>query len=727
MKRFTGILILMAALLAPLSVVAAPKPSSDGKQTGSGTDQSYALVQLKGDPLATDARTKPTQGKKIDFSSDAVKSRRAVLSALRNDFKAWLRVNAPAAKVTGEFDTALNAVSVQLNGEALATVARAPQAQRAEYGGLYYPTATDPDLAVIKAEQAWAQNGGSANAGAGIKVAVVDSGIDVTHPCFSDAGYSAQTQLGDRRFTNNKVISAKVFYNKAGNQGLTAEAIDSHGTHVSGTIGCNYQTTVVVDGVTAPYKMSGVAPRALLGSYNVFPGTVANARSEDILNALETAYADGFDVANMSLGGGANGVQDLLTVAVDNLDVANMVVAVSAGNEGPGYYTVGSPGSAARALTAGASSIGHRLRLLATIGSASYEVVLGDFGKPTSAISGVIAVVRDAASPYGGLSTGCAALPAGSLSGKVALISRGDCDFAVKVRNVQTAGAAIALVVNREAGVFTMGKNDEPNQPTIPAYMADLAARTALMASEGATITFPAVGEYVFDAALNDHMADFSSQGPTDVDYRVKPDVVAPGVNILSSVPANACAAPPCFAFFQGTSMASPHLAGSAAIVRQQHPTWSAAQVRSAIVNTADQGVLKNYLTGALEYDVNVVGAGRENLLSAVNAKATLEPVSVTYGAVPTGAGQTKTATVTITNVSAAQATFALSLGPVTGTGVSYSVSPASITLAPSASQNVTVTLNSAKGASLGGHQSILTVRANGAEVAHAAIYTFVK
>ena len=83
---------------------------------------------------------------------------------------------------------------------------------------------------------------------------------------------------------------------------------------------------------------------ALLGNYNIFPGDVLNARSEDILNALDAAYEDGFDVANMSLGGNAHGIQDLLTVAVDNLDQANMVVAVAAGNSGPGLFTVESPG-----------------------------------------------------------------------------------------------------------------------------------------------------------------------------------------------------------------------------------------------------------------------------------------------------------------------------------------------------------------------------------------------
>src|SRR5206468_5530509 len=130
--------------------------------------------------------------------------------------------------------------------------------------------------------------------------------------------------------------------------GNTAEAIQEHGSHVAGTVACNYNTPASVNGVSIPYGISGVAPAALLGNYNVFPGEVGNARSEDILNALEAAYADGFDVANMSLGGtpksGNLGSQDVLTIAVNDLDQANMVIAVAAGNDGPGAFTVGSPG-----------------------------------------------------------------------------------------------------------------------------------------------------------------------------------------------------------------------------------------------------------------------------------------------------------------------------------------------------------------------------------------------
>ncbi len=444
---------LVAVLVAAAPVSAAPRSQTDSSASRPTVDKTVALVQLKGEPLSTYVKTRPTKGKKIDFSSAATKSYRALLSARRNEFKQWLASNAPKAQLTGSWDISLNAVTVKLNGTSLGAVRLAPQVVRAEYGGLYYPLDADPDLALVDAVAGWGA-GGAANAGRGVKVAIVDSGIDLTHPCFDDAGYAAQTQLGDRRFTNDKVIVAKVFYNKAKVQGLTAEAINSHGTHVAGTVACNYQTPAEVNGVDIPYDPSGVAPAALLGNYNVFPGTVGNARSEDILNALDAAYADGFDVANMSLGGGARGIQDLLTIAVDNLDRANMVVAVASGNDGPGHRTVGSPGSAARALTAGGSTVGHYVAAPVTVGGVTHGAVAGDFpvvlGAPLVA---PLAVVTSAPiNAVNGLSTACSALPQGSLAGKIALIGRGTCDFSTKIRYAQLAGAVAVLVANRVGG-----------------------------------------------------------------------------------------------------------------------------------------------------------------------------------------------------------------------------------------------------------------------------------
>jgi minor extracellular serine protease Vpr len=213
-----------------------------------------------------------------------------------------------------------------------------------------------------------------------------------------------------------------------------------------------------------------------------------------------------------------------------------------------------------------------------TVGGNTYAAVSGDFPTVSADLTAPLGVVGGGGSATGGLNTACSALAAGSLAGQIALISRGTCTFSTKIRNAQNAGAVAVLVVNNVAGdAIAMATDGTPNQPTVPAYMTAVANRTALMGANGGSTTIGATKQY-FQSPNSNIMAGFSSQGPTFVDFRVKPDVVAPGVNVLSSIPHQFCAAPPCWAFFQGTSMATPHLAGSAAVILGQHPTWSAAR-----------------------------------------------------------------------------------------------------------------------------------------------------
>ena len=147
-----------------------------------------------------------------------------------------------------------------------------------------------------------------------------------------------------------KVIVAKVFNNKLNQNGFDALPIadvGSHGTHVAGTVAGVTGKTAVVSGVEID-DMSGIAPGRWLGNYNVFPGDVEDARSEDILNAVEAAVNDGMDVLNLSLGGGYHGNNDLLAKGLDNAVAAGVIVVTSAGNEGPGGFTIGSPGPGAQ-------------------------------------------------------------------------------------------------------------------------------------------------------------------------------------------------------------------------------------------------------------------------------------------------------------------------------------------------------------------------------------------
>jgi len=213
-RRFRSAIAIaaIAALVAVAPAGAASRasrPTSDSLASRATVDKAYALVQLKGAPLSTYSKTKPAAGKKVDFSSAGTKNYRALLSAQRNTFKKWLLANAPKARVTGSWDISLNAVSVKLNGTTLAKLRTSTLVVRAEYEGLYYPTADDPDLGIIDAIAAWSANGkgGAADAGKGVRVAIVDTGIDQDHACFDDAGDDLP---GERVMTGDIGTGAKL-------------------------------------------------------------------------------------------------------------------------------------------------------------------------------------------------------------------------------------------------------------------------------------------------------------------------------------------------------------------------------------------------------------------------------------------------------------------------------------------------------------------------------------
>src|SRR5437660_12167068 len=552
-----------------------PNTSADAPNRSPDVDNTSAIVQLKGDPLTTYSATKPAPGRKIDFNSYAVRSYRDQLVVARNEFKRWLRANAARARVTSEYDTSLNAVAVQLNGTPLATIAAAPMVARAEYNALYSPNLSQSHF-IINADPAWIAAGGRAVAGAGIKIGDIDTGIDNAHPFFDPTGFSyppgfpkcdaadsnSHHQDQDCKYVSQKVIVAKVFYNKNNQTNFDAQAIQDHGTHTAGIAAgiFNPSLNAVVHGVMID-GMSGIAPGAWLGNYNVFPGSVTNARSEDILNAVDAAVADGMDVLNLSLGGSYHGNNDLLSIGLDNAVEAGVVVAVAAGNSGPGGGTVESPGRARNVITVGASTNQHFVGQPFTYpagGGTTVGAAVGDF----DALPGTSFNLFDTHS------NGCAAVDPGA-SGKVAIINRGNCTFSQKVANAKTAGAIAVLIVNNVAGdpiamARTAGFDDD-----LPAVMIGQNEGAALRAS-GATTASAEATFQEFITANKDILAGFSSQGPTNVDLAVKPDLTSVGVNVLSSI---TCVGKPdtCpgdgtgWAFFSGTSMSTPHIAGPAA------------------------------------------------------------------------------------------------------------------------------------------------------------------
>jgi subtilisin family serine protease len=246
------------------------------------------------------------------------------------------------------------------------------------------------------------------------------------------------------------------------------------------------------------------------------------------------------------------------------------------------------------------------------------------------------------------------------------------------------------------------------------------------MALDGDKVTLGAQKDYV-QTVNNDILAGFSSWGPVKVNYRVKPDVVAPGVNVLSSVPMHLCTDEAwgkddgCWAFFQGTSMATPHLAGMAAVVLDAHPEWEAWEVRSAIANTADiDGVLQTNKITVPETDVQKVGNGLADLDAAVTADVAFDRTTLTYGSVAVGSGKTLTTTVSVTDLTGTGGTFPVSVVDSTGKGT-FSASPSTVTLTAGQTKAITVTFQVDKG-SVGATQAHLNVGDS-----HLALYAFLK
>src|SRR4030095_8557690 len=331
----------------------------------------------------------------------------------------------------------------------------------------------------------------------------------------------------DCKYVSEKVIVAKVFYNKAQQQGLDAQAIQDHGTHTAGTAAGVTGKTAVVSGVSID-DMSGIAPGAWLGNYNVFPGELLSARTEDLLNAVDAAVADGLDVLNFSISGGYNGNNDLLANAMDNVVDAGVVIAVSAGNAGPGPSTVNSPARARRVITVGASTnqhfVGQPFTYPAT-GGTTIGAAVGEFD-PLPAMSFNL---------FDTHSTGCTSVDPVAAT-KMALIDRGTCTFSQKVANAKAAGAVGVVIINNVAGdpiamAKTAGFDDN-----LPAVMIGKNEGAALRASAATTASASLTFQEFITPQNKDILAGFSSQGPTKVDLAVKPDVTSVGVNVLSSI-----------------------------------------------------------------------------------------------------------------------------------------------------------------------------------------------
>src|SRR5438270_2743842 len=400
--------------------------NSDGLPQATGVADGYALVIFSQPPLADWPNAARYKNGKLDFTAGANGQYQASLAHARNDFRQWLKSTGLLAQVIREYDTVLNGVAVQLNGASLDSLKAGPGVSLVEPSLTYAPT-MNRSVGVINAPAAWAAVGGVANAGAGIKIGVIDTGIDQTHPFLTDdtlnppAGFP-KFDPGNQQFTSKKVIVARVYFTAKQGKSFTAEALQEHGTHVSGTIAGVNGTTAPANGKTpAVTGLTGVAPKAFLGNYNVFPGDITNATSHDIAQAIDDAVKDGMDVINMSLGGGIRGFQDQLTVASNRAAKAGVVVAIAAGNSGPGVNTVESPGQAADAITACASTNNHFFGINVVAGATTFGAAVGDFNAFDPAVTAQLANWNGSAAgaASGAATQACSSIAAGTHAGKI--------------------------------------------------------------------------------------------------------------------------------------------------------------------------------------------------------------------------------------------------------------------------------------------------------------------
>lgn len=592
-------------------------PNRDFTEARSAQGQSdYYVVTFKDPPTASYAggiedlkATKPARGEKLNTRSEEARAYAEHLKSEHANYRAFLNSKAARAEVLAEYVFAANALAVKANGVKPEKLKEGPGVRYVTPSWLYRPAMND-SVELISADDVWPTQGGRSNAGSGVKVAIIDTGIDDTHDFFAC-----------------KEIEHHGPY-ASGVSGFGPDIVFDHGTHVAGTVaGCEITLT---DGpITGP--ISGVAPGAELHDYNVFPGFgggfVAfggSAFSHDICEAIEDSVDDGMDVINMSLGGAVQGPNDFLAECTQAAVDGGLVAAVAAGNSGPGDSTVESPGSAAGSLTAGATTNSHLVGIAATFTSASgadtYLAAAGDFD-PFAETKATGQGVVDWADAAGGDTLACtAASDPSAVTGKIVLISRGACTFTTKVRNAENAGAFGVIVYNNAPGPATAMAHDGTDPfPAIPAVMISQDDGADAISKLPSTATIDGSNPQEFPAEA-DILAGFSSRGPTPFTYLIKPDVTAPGVNIYSSVFDNE------FAMFQGTSMATPHLAGTAALILNAHPDWSPADVKSAMVNTADRPAPLSGLS-PLER-----GGGRVNAAAAVSVPTRFDPASVSFG-----------------------------------------------------------------------------------------------
>ena len=652
------------------------------------------MVQLKGSPAGA--------GKGLSKAQRIAAAKQ--LKAAQNGLTA--RIRTLGGSVLGSYQYTYNGVKVRIAGRGIAGLLALPGVA-AVRSVKTYSVDNVHSVPFIGAPAVWQDLG---KTGAGETIAVIDTGTDYTHANFGGPGTVAafnannSTIIEPGSFPTAKVVAGWDFagngYDADGRLGSPTPAPDpdpldcnGHGSHTSGTAAGQ---GVLASGATytGPYNSTtyshdftvgpGVAPEASIVALKVFGCEGSTNLVVDALEwvgAYNATHPGAIDVVNMSLGAPFGRADNPDSVATDVLVASGVTVVASAGNSGPNAYITGSPAAATRAISVAAEDT------LATFPGAIVDLATGpditnainQNAYPRLPVSGTLKVVKNAA---GGISLGCTAADyAGVTAGSIVAIQRGSCTFVQKGATAQAAGAAGIIDINRDdlpPAELPTFIGYEPEIFDIPMIGVGNVAKAAILANDGTAVMLNPAGN--INNPTYKRVTSFSSGGPRNGDSALKPDVTAPGSSIVSTLSGSGNKG----TTLSGTSMAAPHTAGVAALVHQGNPTWTPAQVKAAIMNTAsaDSSLilgLNNRLAGA-----GVVQPRRA--IDTVGIATTGDgTASLSFGYDPAASTYSESLPITFWNSSASSITYNLA-------GASIVSVPGSVTVPAHGSAVVTAT-----------------------------------
>ncbi|WP_311767281.1 S8 family serine peptidase [Arachnia propionica] len=664
------------------------------------------MVEVEGDPVAV---VEAEQGHLTKAEETSVEER---LKKLQDTLTG--RIEKLGGVVESRMQSAYNGMRVTIDGSNLDALRELPGV-KAVHAVPTYERTNVKGSELTGVPMAWQGTGAGGHTGKGVKVAVIDTGVDYTHATFGGPGtkeaFDQATAASDGsalygpRFKGGIDLVGDA-YTGDNTPVPDANPIDcianGHGTHVAGTAA---GSGVTVDGrtYTGSYDAEtlkqdflvgpGSAPEADLYAVKVFG---CSGSTNVVVEAIDWAVKNDMDVINMSLGSDYGREDEPDAVAAANAVASGVVVVTASGNSGHQPYLTGSPAVAPGVVGVAASDA--RRTILAT------EVTVG--GEKIDAINanGVplanpapLHVLKDA---QGGISLGCKAEDyAGIPQGAVVVTRRGDCARVVRAILGQQAGAAAVIMVNTESklppfeGPITSNPDTgEAFNVTIPFIGVAKEAGGVLLGLEGQSVT--ASDKEVPNPTYTAY-ADFTSSGPRTGDSWLRPNVTAPGVSVLSA----AVGAGTHGLSVSGTSMATPHVAGIAALAVQAHPDWDAQQIAAALVSTTDSSKVSDYDT--------VIGGGLVNPAAAVATSVyaygdatkvgdkVVRDASVSFGYAEVAGTHSDSRTITVENKGDSDATFKVSVDQAEKSlKGKVSVTPSTVTVPAGGQAEVTLAIS---------------------------------